>query len=88
MDVVCRGGRKKDFWDLHYLHDFYEIPKMLKLHQQMYEWTHDDSEAIRAFINFKSADEDPNPRCLLSKEWDFVKLDFIEWIKEYLNHKS
>lgn len=41
VDVVSRGGRKKDFWDLHELLSTYTIPQMLDLHQQRHEYTHD-----------------------------------------------
>lgn len=33
IDVIQRGGRKKDFWDLHELLPKYNIPTMLALHR-------------------------------------------------------
>ena len=33
MDVLPRGGRKKDFWDLHLLHNHYTIEQMLSLYE-------------------------------------------------------
>ena len=35
MDVISRGGRKKDFWDLHLLHSYYTIGQMLSLWRYM-----------------------------------------------------
>ena len=38
MDVVSRGGRKKDFWDLHMLRDKYTIEQMLSLYEERYPY--------------------------------------------------
>ena len=34
MDVVSRGGRKKDFWDLHMLLNHYSVEQMLCLYEE------------------------------------------------------
>lgn len=78
IDVISRGGRKKDFWDLHELLGTYSIPEMLELHKQRYEYTHDRDQIIANFTNFSSADEDIDPICLKGKEWELIKLDFVE----------
>ncbi|WP_293888472.1 MULTISPECIES: nucleotidyl transferase AbiEii/AbiGii toxin family protein [unclassified Sphingobacterium] len=36
LDVIQRGGRKKDFWDLHELLDKYSISQMVALHEERY----------------------------------------------------
>lgn len=81
VDVISRGGRKKDFWDLHELVNTYSIPQMLDLHQQRYEYTHDRKQIIANFTNFISADEEINPICLKGKEWELIKLDFVEIVE-------
>lgn len=78
VDVISRGGRKKDFWDLHELLNTYSIPQMLELHQLRHEYTHDRKQIIANFTNFTSADKEIGPICLKGKEWEFVKLDFVE----------
>lgn len=80
VDVISRGGRKKDFWDLHELLNTYSIPQMLELHQQRNEYTHDRDQIIHNFTDFTSADRDIDPICLEGKEWELVKLDFVEII--------
>lgn len=40
MNVVSRGGRKKDFWDLHMLLTEYPLAKMFALHARRHEWEH------------------------------------------------
>jgi len=78
VDVVLRGGRKKDFWDLHELLDTYSIAEMLELHEKRYEYTHDRNLIINNFSDFTSADEDFDPICLRDKDWEIIKLDFTE----------
>ena len=39
IDVVQRGGRKKDFWDIHELLIKYNLHSMLLLHQQRYPYS-------------------------------------------------
>ena len=41
IDVISRGGRKKDFWDIHELIDDYSIEEMFALHKQRNPYTHD-----------------------------------------------
>lgn len=80
VNVISRIGRKKDFWDLHELLNIYTISQMLDLHQQRYEYTHDREQIISYFTNFSSADENIDPICLKGKEWELIKLDFVEII--------
>ena len=84
MDVISRIGRKKDFWDIHLLHDYFSLSDMINIHEKRYEWTHDRQEIITNLTNFQNADNDPDPRCILGKDWDLIKLDIIDWTKELL----
>jgi hypothetical protein len=78
VDVIQRGGRKKDFWDLHDLIDSYSITKMLELHQQRYPYTHDRELIIQNFTEFEQADDDLTPICFRGKYWEFIKEDLEE----------
>lgn len=78
IDVIQRGGRKKDFWDLHELLERYPSTKMIDLHRQRFEWTHDQELIRRNFTDFTTADLDLNPICLRGKEWTFIKEDLLE----------
>ncbi|SDD99178.1 Nucleotidyl transferase AbiEii toxin, Type IV TA system [Mucilaginibacter pineti] len=84
-DVISRGGRKKDFWDLHELLDSYTIDKMIALHAATYEWTHDENGIVNNFTDFAQVDEDFDPICLKGKEWAFIKDDFEEALKKLEN---
>lgn len=81
IDVIQRGGRKKDFWDLHNLLDSYSINQMIELHEQRYLYTHDRNLIIQNFISFEQADDDFDPICYKGKYWEFIKEDFEEIIK-------
>lgn len=78
VDVVQRGARKKDFWDLHELLDKYTINNMIDLRQKRFEWTHDRTLIRKKFIDFTIADDDLDPVCLKNKEWAFIKDDIAE----------
>ena len=78
MDVISRGGRKKDFWDLHILRNKYTIEQMLSLYKERYPYGATDEECIAVLTNFSVADSDPDPTCLLGKIWQLIKLDFVE----------
>ena len=81
VDVIQRGGRKKDFWDLHNLLDTYSISQMIELHEERYPYTHDKDLIIQNFISFEQADDDFDPICYKGKYWEFIKEDFEEIIK-------
>ncbi|HCA07659.1 MAG TPA: hypothetical protein DEO71_10780 [Chryseobacterium sp.] len=83
VDVVQRGGRKKDFWDLHTVLDRYSIEKMLELHLLRYPYGHDKDLIIKNFTNFRLADGDFDPICLHGKYWDFIKDDIKESVANY-----
>lgn len=79
LDVIGRNGRKKDFWDLHEMHDKYTIAEMLTLYVERYPYNHTQEELLLGLTNFSLADTDPDPNCLRSKAWPLIKLDFMEW---------
>ncbi|MDX9905888.1 MAG: nucleotidyl transferase AbiEii/AbiGii toxin family protein [Bacteroidales bacterium] len=81
LDVISRGGRKKDFWDIHELLNHFSIQQMLDLHEKRYPYSHDSSQILKKLTDFTSADDDFNPFCLKGKHWELIKLDLIEWVK-------
>lgn len=79
IDVIQRGGRKKDFWDIHELMEDFSYEKMLELHEKRYPLTHDKKLIKQNFMNFSNADQDFDPICLRGNYWELVKLDIIEF---------
>ncbi|MCF0051117.1 nucleotidyl transferase AbiEii/AbiGii toxin family protein [Dyadobacter sp. LJ53] len=82
IDVIQRGGRKKDFWDLHELLPKYGIRTMLALHKQRYEFGHDPNLILKNLTDFTQADDDFNPICLRGKYWVFIREDIEDAVKD------
>ena len=82
IDVLSRGARKKDFWDLHELLEDYSIDQMLKLHEERYPYGHNEKEILSNFSNFEQADVDFDPICLKGKYWEVIKLDILETLEK------
>ena len=78
MQAIATGGRKKDWWDIHLLLDHFSIEEMLDLHKRWQPWTHDKDHLLAALTDFSKADDQPDPKCLLGKDWDFIKIDIID----------
>jgi len=81
VDIISRGGRKKDFWDLHELADRYSIEKMIGFHQERYPFGHNEKQIKLQFRNFEQAEDDFEPVCLRGKHWELIKLDFWDTLK-------
>lgn len=81
IDIVQRGARKKDFWDLHELLDTYTVDTMIALHEQRYPHSHDEATIRKNFTQFKNADDDFDPLCLRGKYWELIKLDIWKDLK-------
>lgn len=81
VDVIRRGARKKDFWDIHELLDRYTLKDMLLLRKERYPYSHDKDEIIASFTHFENADDDFDPICLKGKYWELIKLDITEALK-------
>ena len=77
IEVISRGGRKKDFWDIHELMHDYSFREMITLHKRRYPHTHDEASIKSNFTNFSTADEDFDPICLKGKHWEIIKWDMI-----------
>ncbi len=81
IDIIARGGRKKDFWDLHDLMNDYSLKQMLDLHRERYPYSHNENLIKKNFTNFEIADSDFEPICLKQKYWEVIKLDMIDFVK-------
>jgi predicted nucleotidyltransferase component of viral defense system len=78
IDVVSRGGRKKDFWDLDMLLEHFSIMDMIGFRMARHFWEEDYRAVIDKLADFSLADEFPDPECLLNKDWGLIKLRFTE----------
>lgn len=81
MEIISEGGRKKDFWDLHELIDYYSIEDMINFHKERYPYGHDKQLISQGLIDFSFANDDFDPICLNGKHWELIKLDFVKWME-------
>lgn len=78
IDIVQRGARKKDFWDLHELLNKYSPDQMIELHKERYPYNHNKKKIRENFTNFTNADDDFDPICLKGKYWELIKFDIVQ----------
>lgn len=83
IDAISRGGRKKDFWDVHKLLEIYSFQDMLELHKKRHMWEHDETQLLKSLIDFREANEMEDPVCLEGRDWDEIKLSFIDLVAEF-----
>lgn len=83
MDVVHRGGRKKDFWDLDEILESYSLADLIALHKIRHEYTHNTTEILEQLTNFSQADTDFDPDCKKGKVWELVKYYMMEKVEQY-----
>ncbi len=81
LEVIIRGGRKKDFWDLHELTGDLTLKQMLELHEKRHPYSHDAGLIKKQFSNFSKADNDGAPDCLRGHTWELIKLDMQDFSK-------
>jgi predicted nucleotidyltransferase component of viral defense system len=82
LDVIQRIGRKKDFWDIYELKDYFSFHEMLDLHKQRYPYSHDRNLIIDNFTNFEQADDESDPMCLKGNIWDVIKYELVNWVNK------
>jgi hypothetical protein len=78
LEVIGNNGRKKDFWDLHELMDYFSLNQMIEFYEKRYPYSLTKKEIISQLTFFDNADEDFDPICLRNKYWELIKLDFDE----------
>jgi len=81
LDVIGRGGRKKDFWDIHALMDKYSIDQMLDIYKKRYPYNFKREQLVKQLNNFLQADIEPDPICLRGKYWKLIKFDLQDELK-------
>ena len=85
MQAIFTGGRKKDWWDIDRLLDSFSISQLFDLHKKWQPWTHNTDTLIDKLLDFSEADKQVNPKCLMGKEWDNIKLHIIFETRKMIN---
>ncbi|NTS40205.1 nucleotidyl transferase AbiEii/AbiGii toxin family protein [Flavisolibacter sp. BT320] len=76
LDVISRGGRKKDFWDLVEILSDYSLLHLMEVYKEKYPYN-DLADVERGLTNFATAEEVPDPICLRGRTWEGVKAVMI-----------
>jgi len=73
LDAITGRGKKKDFFDLFFLLQYFSLPEMLDLHQQKFQHS-TIFHVIKSLTWFEDAETDPTPN-VLNKiiSWQTVK---------------
>lgn len=82
LDVVARGGRKKDFWDIYALAEQYSATAMLKFHEKRYPYGYSRGDVMAGFTRFEKADNEPDPHCLRNESWEAIKIKLAQLFSE------
>lgn len=82
LDAITGRGRKKDFFDLYYLLDIFDIDRLLELYLEKYP--HQSTfHVIRSLIYFVDGEKDPDPYIFDKKvTWSLVKKRIISEIRK------
>jgi len=78
FEVIANGGRKKDFWDVHELLENFTLDQMMVFYSQRNPYGATREELIDKLIDFEVAEGEFTPNCYKEKDWDIIKLDFID----------
>lgn len=80
LEVIGHGGRKKDFWDLHELLNWFSLDQMIDFYLKRYPYSYLKDELLKKIVDFRNAEEDFTPKCYRDKSWEIIKLDLEELI--------
>ena len=83
ISAICGNGRKKDYWDIHMLLDHFRLEDILGFYQTRHPYEYTRDEITHSLLRFSTADEYPDPKCLLGKDWDIIKMDLIDIVTTY-----
>jgi hypothetical protein len=82
LELISKGGRKKDFWDISELAEHFTLAQLLSFFIEKYPFF-DMQDVIAGLIDFNLADENEDPVCLKGKAWELIKIDLEELVKMY-----
>jgi Nucleotidyl transferase AbiEii toxin, Type IV TA system len=84
--AIARRGVKKDFIDLYFLLEKYELSDLLRLFEIHFPNT-DTFHIIKSLTYFDDADADGNPKMLKKVSWQTMKKSITEKVAQYLKNR-
>lgn len=80
ISAICGTGRKKDYWDIHLLLDKFNLDEIINFYLERHPYEHSREEILDSLVNFENAEEYPDPKCLMGKDWDIIKMDIVDGV--------
>lgn len=82
FEVIGQGGRKKDFWDIHELLETFTLEDLIAFYLKRNPYGFSKDKLLKQVLDFSFADEDLTPNCFKGKEWELIKIDLEELVRE------
>ena len=84
VQAILGRGRKKDFWDIAELLNYYPVSDFIKFHREKYTSQNLLITVPQAITYFADAEEDEDPVSLKNQTWETVKAFISRKVSEYL----
>ena len=72
LDVISRGGRKKDFQDMSEILETRSLKSLLPVYERKYPYN-DIKMVLSGLMNFEIADNMPDPICFRGRHWEVIQ---------------
>jgi len=80
LDVISRGGRKKDFWDLSEILETHLLSSLISLYEKKYPY-YEVQLVIKGLTDFTIADDMPDPICFKGKHWELIQQEMKQEVQ-------
>lgn len=80
LAAITGRGKKRDFYDLFFLLKHFTLSELMKFYCEKYP-DGSDFLVMRSLTYFSDAEKDENPRMILPIEWEKVKMDLLNEVK-------
>ncbi|MFN0082063.1 MAG: nucleotidyl transferase AbiEii/AbiGii toxin family protein [Ferruginibacter sp.] len=84
VQAILGRGKKKDFWDLAELLNWYPLKEIISFHQKKYPSQQLLISIPQAISYFEDADESEDPVSLKGQTWEGVKKNIQSHVNNYL----
>ena len=84
VQAILGRGKKKDFWDIAILLEYFSIADFIQLHKEKYATQNLLITVPQAITYFLDADESQEPISLKDQTWDSVKGFISSKVRAYL----
>lgn len=84
IQAILGRGKKKDFWDIAELLDYFSLQEIIAFHQKKFPSQHLLISIPQALVYFDEADESEDPVSLKGQTWGSVKYKIQKKVADFL----